>query len=98
MNIRIEFLIAGITIVSAIIGWGVTKLVNTIKELIDVVTEFRIAMATLKEDSKNLNSNCSQKHGVIDTRLTSHASKIEAHGIILAEHEIKIKELQNKKI
>jgi hypothetical protein len=34
MNIRIEFLIAGITIVSAAIGWGVTKVVNTIKVIL----------------------------------------------------------------
>jgi hypothetical protein len=93
MNIRIEFIIAGITILAASIGWGITKVVSTLKELINVVTEFRIVMAALKEDSKNMN----EKHGVVDTRLNAHSAKIEAHGVILAEHEVKIKELQNKK-
>lgn len=97
MNIRIEFIIAGITILAAAAGWGITKIVSAIKELIDVVTEFRITMAALKEDSKNQSINCNLKHGVVDTRLNAHAAKIEAHGIILAEHEVKIKELQNKK-
>lgn len=92
MNIRIEFIIAGITILATAIGWGITIVVSTLKELINVVTEFRIVMAALKEDSKNV----SEKHSVIDTRLNAHSAKIEAHGIVLAEHEVKIKELQNK--
>lgn len=92
MNIRIELIIAGITILAAAIGWGVSMLVNAIKELIDVVTEFRIAMAALKEDGKNL----MQQNEVATTRLNSHAAKIEAHGLIIAEHEVKIKELQSK--
>lgn len=93
MAVRIEFIIVGITIIAAAAGWGITKIVSTIQELIDVVTEFRIAMSALKEESKNF----AEKNVVVDVRLNSHSAKIEAHGIILAEHEIKIRQIQEKK-
>jgi hypothetical protein len=96
MTIPIELIIAGITIISAVLGWAINKLVGVGKELIDAVTQLRIIMSAVQEDNKNINSNCKNRSYVVDNRLNTHSSKIEAHGLLLAEHEIQIKELQKK--
>ena len=93
MTIRIEIIVMFIVILAGGIGWLINRLIVSIKELIDVVNDFRVAMATLKEEALNSNTNCGKMHSNIETRLNTHSSKIEAHGIILAEHEVKIKEL-----
>jgi hypothetical protein len=96
MTIPIELLVLAIALVMGGIGWLIKILVSNVKELTQAINDFREAMAAMKEDSKNLNINCSAKHGVIDNRLTTHSAKIEAHGLLLAEHDVQIKELKNK--
>jgi hypothetical protein len=96
MTIPIELIIAGITIISAILGWAINKLIGVGKELIDAVTQLRITMSALQEDNKNMNATCKNRTFTVDSRLNAHSAKIEAHGLLLAEHEIQIKELQKK--
>lgn len=96
INIPIELIVLSITFIVGAIGWFVKILVVNIKELTIAINDFRTAIALLQEENKNINLSCSSKHSVIDKRLNEHSSKIGAHGILIAEHEIKIKELQKK--
>jgi hypothetical protein len=78
------------------LGWATNKLIGVGKDLIEAVTQLRITMSALQEDNKNMNATCKNRSFMVDTRLNAHSAKIEAHGVLLAEHDIKIKELQKK--
>jgi len=94
MNIGLELMILGASIIVGAIGWLINKGVGIVEQLIVAVNEFRVVMASLKEFTENMNENDAAKHCIVDNRLNAHAAKIEAHGLILAEHEIKIKQLE----
>ncbi|MEI7501985.1 MAG: hypothetical protein WCJ61_01745 [Paludibacter sp.] len=94
MNIKVEFIVVIVVIVAGALGWLINKGVDIVAQLIVAVNEFRVVMSALKEFTENMNENDTVKHTIVDERLKAHAAKIEAHGLILAEHEIKIKQLE----
>lgn len=94
MNIKVEFIVVIAVMFSGAIGWLINKAVGIVGQLITAVNEFKVVMSSLKEFTENMNENDNLKHSIVDTRLNHHAAKIEAHGILLAEHEVKIKQME----
>lgn len=78
-----------VTIASATITFF-WKSVTTLRNGFERVEKLLVELST---ENRFGSKESSEKHNVIDSRLNEHSAKIQAHGLLLAEHEVKIKEL-----
>ena len=89
MSVPIEIVVAVVGAFFSILGFGFliiwqnTKAINSI--------HITISEINMKENFEG--KACDNRHATIEKRLNEHSSKIEAHGLVIAEHEVKLKEI-----
>lgn len=85
MTIPIEIVSAAIAAFLSVLGFGFMVIWQNTK----AINAINITLSEINTKEKA----SVDKHNVIDTRLNEHSAKIQAHGLILTEHDVKIKEL-----
>lgn len=93
MNIPVDIVVVVLSSALSILGFGFwviwqnTKAISTMNSLFSA---FSAREKVAREQTKDQLST-------VNNRLNNHSAKIEAHAILLTEHEVKIKELEQIK-
>ncbi len=90
MNIPIEIIGLVIGAFLSILGFGFLVIWQNTK----AINSLSIALSEMNVKDTYEEKECSNRHCAIEKYFGEHSAKIEAHGIIITEHEYKIKELQ----
>jgi len=64
---------------------------NAINSNNETIQQIKIWMERTEMANSYEEKECNEKHCYVNKKIGEHTAKIEAHGIILAEHETKIK-------
>lgn len=90
MNIPIEIVVTVVGAFLSILGFGFLVIWQNTK----AINALSLTLVELNTKDRMTEKESSDKHIVIDKRLNEHSAKINAHGIVLVEHEVKIKNLE----
>jgi len=93
MNIPIEIIVGILGFLFSIMTIIVGFLFKILGANTAAIESINVTLAKIETSSKYEEKECLEVHGYIKKKLIEHSSKIEAHGIVLVEHEIKLKEL-----
>ena len=94
MNIPLPLIVSILGFVFSILILVIGILIKVLNKNTDAIQKMEVAIAKQETANGYEDKSCKEKHCNINTLLSEHSAKIEAHGIIVAEHEIKIKQLQ----
>lgn len=94
MNIPIEIVVAILTFVFSVLTIIVGFLIKILNANTNAIKNINLTLVKIETSSKYEEKECTTIHNYISKKITEHSSKIEAHGIIIAEHELKIKDLE----
>ena len=92
MNVPIEIIVVVVGAFLSILGFGFLVIWQNTK----AINSINVTLSELNMKETIGETICASRHSIIDKRLNEHSAKINAHGLLLSEHEVKIKELQNK--
>jgi len=93
----------GFTIIGAIlllflgiIGYFLKEFGEGVKQLKDIVKELQITVSTEKNKADSYWKACESKHGLLEEILKGVNTRIDYHGIKLAEHDLDIAVIKNE--
>jgi hypothetical protein len=94
MNIPLPIVVIAISIAFSVMTGLIGILLKVLNNNTKAIEDMKIFIAKQETADGYEDKSCNEKHCNINALLSEHSAKIEAHGIIVAEHEIKIKQLQ----
>jgi len=94
MNIPLPLIVIAVSIAFSVLTGLIGILLKVLNNNTKAIEEMKIFIAKQETADGYEHKSCKEKHCDISALLSVHSAKIEAHGIIVAEHEIKIKQLQ----
>lgn len=89
MNIPIPIIATILGFVFSMLIFVIGILINVLSKNTEVIRKMEITIA--KQETAD--GYEAKRHDGIDKIISEHSSKIEAHGIIIAEHELKLKSI-----
>jgi len=95
MNIPLPIIVSILGFVFSILILVIGILIKVLNKNTDAIQKMEVAIAKQETANGFEEKSCNDKHCNINKFISEHAAKIEAHGLIITEHEVKIKALEN---
>jgi hypothetical protein len=89
MNVPIEIIVVVIGVFFSILGFGFLVIWQNTK----AINSINITLSEINTKDKFEEKECAAQHSYISKKFSEHGSKIEAHSMLLTEHEAKLKQL-----
>ena len=96
MKVPIEIIVWTLGIIFSLISGGVILLVRVVSKNTASFDNLVIIVTEIQTSRKFENNECATRHKYVDDKIKLHDSKLEAHAIVITEHEVKIKEFKKK--
>lgn len=94
MDIPIPIIAVIIGSIFSILGLVIGAMMNVLNKNTEAFKKIEVALAKQETADGYEEKACTDRHGYIKEKLKEHSMKIEAHGMIIQEHEQKIKAMQ----